>query len=73
VDGTGSELCLMVGFDISGAELSSSATTELLISEIGLREMSCGDETGSCPMVGFGPSSVEPTDPTSTVCSYCGI
>jgi hypothetical protein len=42
VDETGSVLCAVVGFDISGVEPLCSATREL-VSKMDLMEIGCGD------------------------------
>jgi hypothetical protein len=43
VDGTGSGSCPVAGFGISSVEPSGSATRELVISKIDLREIGCED------------------------------
>ena len=43
MDETGSGSCQMIGFGISGVEPSGSATRQLLISKMDLREIVCED------------------------------
>ena len=43
MDGTGTGLCAMVGFVISGVEPLCSATREYLISKVDLMEIGCED------------------------------